>query len=241
VKGQHHDPICPNKVRQTIESPLFGIYSYREQAGRRRYGPAEALGTRPAMNYSSMILGKYALLQYDISAQLAKHRQTQQNQHNFFSRFAHSPSSSGKDKHTVVATETEKLISLAGGSQDNLFVAKTVFPFVLFADTLKIDRQKITIVHNDFLGKSQTASTEIKNIMNIEADVGPLFGSLTVTSKHFLNNTQTIKYLRRRDVAMAQRLLQGFMIAQRAEIDTDNIEREQLLVLLNSLGQENHK
>jgi hypothetical protein len=192
------------------------------------------------MSYSSIILGKYALLQYDISAQLAEHHQTQQNKHNFFSRFARSPSSD-RDNHILAASETEKLISLAGGSQDNLFVAKTVFPFILFADTLKIDRQKITIVHNDFLGKSQTASTEIKNIMNIEADVGPLFGSLIVTSKHFLNNTQTIRYLKRNDVATAQRLLQGFMIAQRAKIDTDNIEREQLLALLNGLGQENHK
>jgi hypothetical protein len=192
------------------------------------------------MNYSSMILGKYALLQYDISAQLAEHLQTQQNKNSFFWRFARSPSSSGKDNHIMVATETERLVSLAKGSRDNLFVAKTVFPFVLFTDTLKIDRQKITIVHNDFLWKSQTVSTEIKNIMNVEADVGPLFGSITVTSKHFLNNTQTIKYLKRNDVATAQRLLQGFMIAQRAKIDTDNIEREQLIILLNGLGQENH-
>jgi hypothetical protein len=192
------------------------------------------------MNYSSMILGKYALLQYDISAQLAEHLQTQQNKNSFFWRFARSPSSSGKDNHIMVATETERLVSLAKGSRDNLFVAKTVFPFVLFTDTLKIDRQKITIVHNDFLWKSQTVSTEIKNIMNVEADVGPLFGSITVTSKHFLNNIQTIKYLKRNDVATAQRLLQGFMIAQRAKIDTDNIEREQLIILLNGLGQENH-
>jgi hypothetical protein len=192
------------------------------------------------MNYSSMILGKYALLQYDISAQLAEHLQTQQNKNSFFWRFARSPSSSGKDNHIMVATETERLVSLAKGSRDNLFVAKTVFPFVLFTDTLKIDRQKITIVHNDFLWKSQTVSTEIKNIMNVEADVGPLFGSITVTSKHFLNNIQTIKYLKRNDVATAQRLLQGFMIAQRAKIDTDNIEREQMIILLNGLGQENH-
>lgn len=192
------------------------------------------------MNYSSIVLGKYALLQYDISAQRTEHRETQKSKHSFFLRFAHSPLSA-KSPHLGAATETEKLISLAEGSRDNLFIAKTVFPFVLFADTLKIDRQKITIVHNDFFWNSQTASTEIKNIMNIEADVGPLFGSITITSKHFLNNTQTIKYLRRKDVATVQRLLQGFMIAQRAKIDTDNIERGQLLDLLNRLGQENHR
>lgn len=194
------------------------------------------------MDNSYIMLGKYAVLQYDISAQLAEHRHTQNEKHTFFARFASlQPHRTNKAEggQTGFASETEKLTSLAKASQDNLFVAKTVFPFIFFADTIKIDRQKITIVHNDFFWKSQTASTEIKNIMNIEADVGPLFGSITVTSKHFLNNTQTIKYLRRSDVTAVQRLLQGFMIAQRAKINTDGIDKRQLLTLLNDLGQEN--
>lgn len=193
------------------------------------------------MNHSHIILGKYAVLQHDIADQLVERHQTQQDRHNFFARFARAPSLLAKKNQKALATDTEKLLSLAQGSRDNLFVAKTVFPFVLFADTLKIDRQKITIVHNDFFWKSNTASTEIRNIMNIEAAVGPLFGSITVTSKHFLNNTQTIKYLKRKDAVTAQRLLQGFMIALRAKIDTDNIDRERLLTLLNDLGQENRK
>lgn len=193
------------------------------------------------MSYTHIILGKYAILQHRISVQLAERRQTQQDKQKIFSWFPGSPSLVDENKREIITSETEKLTNLAEGCSDNLFVAKTVFPFVFFADTLKIDRQKITIVHNDFLWKSQTASTEIKNIMNIQADLGPLFGALTVTSKHFLNNTQTIKYLKRRDVVMVQHLLQGFMIAQRAKIDTDNIEKGQLLKLLNDLGQENRK
>jgi len=193
------------------------------------------------MNYPYALLGRYAILQHDISAQLAERRQARKDMHIFFPR---RPFSNGRtDEESVVsaATETEKLTSLAEGARDNLFVAKTVFPFSLFADTIKIDRQKLTIVHNDFFWKSQTTSTEIKNIMNIEADIGPLFGSVTITSKHFRNNTQTIRYLKRSDVTTAQRLLQGFMIAQRAKINTDGINKPQLLKLLNELGQENRK
>jgi hypothetical protein len=88
---------------------------------------------------------------------------------------------------------------------------------------------------------SQTASTELKNIMNIQTELGPLFGSITITSKHFLNNTQTIKFLKRKDIATAQRLLQGFMIAYRAKINTDGIEKLQLMALLDDLGQENRR
>jgi hypothetical protein len=135
--------------------------------------------------------------------------------------------------------ETADLVSLSEGAEDNLFTAHTVFPFVLFTDTLKIDRQKLTIVHHAFFRTSQTISTRLKDITNIQANVGPIFGSVTITSKHFLNNTQTIKSLKRKDIVTAQRLIQGFMIAHEADIDTDNVDQSQLTSLLLKIGQEN--
>jgi hypothetical protein len=134
---------------------------------------------------------------------------------------------------------TASLVELVGGAEDNLLSARTVFPFVLMAGTLKIDRQKLTVVHNTLFGASQTASIKLKDLRNVEADIGPLFGSITLTSQHFMNNTQTIKFLKRKDIVEAQRLLQGFMIAHEAQIDTDNIEHHELKSLLNRLGQEN--
>lgn len=185
----------------------------------------------------SQLLGKYAILQHNISLQQAERRYMQKEESAFFTRF--SPSRQTEDSHVKVQeTETEKLVSLNEGSRDNLFSAKTVFPFVFFADTIKIDRQKLTIVHNEFMA-NQTASVEIGNIMNVQAEVGAMFGSLIVTSKHLLNNIQVIKFLKRKDAIMAQRLLQGFIIARQAKIDTDNIEQGQLLTLLTGLGQEN--
>jgi hypothetical protein len=196
------------------------------------------------MDRSHTQLGKFVIFSQIIPSWLPEHRQIRNNKRPFFIPFRQSSSSTEILKfegNHGYQTETEKLTILAAGSHDNLFVAKTVFPFVLFADTLKIDRQKVTIVHNNFFWTSQTVSTEIKNIMNIEVDVGPLFGSITITSKHFLNNSQTIRYLKRSAVTCAQRLLQGFMIAQRAKINTDSIDKKQLLILLNDLGQENQK
>ena len=134
---------------------------------------------------------------------------------------------------------TADLVGLLGGSDENLLSIHTVFPFVLIADTLKIDRQKLTVVHKAFFGASQTASIRLKDLRNVQADIGPLFGSITLTSQHFQNNTQTVKYLRRKDIIEAQRLLQGFMIAHEAQIDTDNIGHVELKSLLNKLGQEN--
>ncbi|HSX20143.1 MAG TPA: hypothetical protein VLG38_03350 [Gammaproteobacteria bacterium] len=203
-----------------------------------------SVSTTFSLKRQYLLLGKYAILQDGIAAKLFEYYHARTEKHDLFARFI-QPTKVINATTTNVSviepdTETEKLISLTKGSQENLFIAKTVFPFVLFTDTLKIDRQKLTIVHNDMLRMSQTGSIELRNIMNIQADVGPLFGSITVTSKHFQNNTQTIKFLRKKDVATAKCLLQGFMIAHRAKIRIDDIEQEQLLALLSELGQENH-
>lgn len=144
-----------------------------------------------------------------------------------------------RDDNNADPTETEKLLSLTENSQYNLFIARTVFPFVLFADTIKIDRQKLTIVHNDFFRVSQTSSVEIKKIINVQTDLGVFFGSIIITSDHFRNNTQRLKFLKRKDAVAVQCLLEGFMIAHRANIDTDNIERGKLFDMLSGLGKEN--
>lgn len=186
-------------------------------------------------------LGKFAILQHDTPIRPASRRKTRDDEDDLVGRFARSNTSrlptEVKRKVEKLVTETDKLVSLTEQSHDNLFVAKTVFPFVLFADALKIDRHKLTIVHNSFFKTAQTASTEIKNIINVQTELGPLYGSITITSKHFLNNTQTIDYLKRKDIVAAQCLLQGFMIAHRAQIDTTNIDKKQLLSLLGDLGQ----
>ncbi len=195
------------------------------------------------MTTSYNILGKYAILQHSVSTRLANRREPRNEIEDLIARFAHSNPvpvlPAEKPGVENLATETDKLVGLTEQSHENLFVAKTVFPFVIFADSLKIDRQKLTIVHNSSFRTAQTVSTEIKNIINIQTDLGPLFGAITVTSKHFLNNTQTIQFLRRRDTIAARCLLQGFMIAHRAKIDTSSIEKKQLLALLSDLGQEN--
>lgn len=173
-------------------------------------------------NYAELVIGKFTVSRF-IKEQDKKGSST-------------SPLEqlkSSRKKHTA------SLVKLVGAAEDNLFSVRTVFPFVLIADTLKIDRQKLTVVHNSLLGASQTASIRLKDLRNVQADIGPLFGSITLTSQHFLNNTQTIKFLKRKDIIEAQRLLQGFMIAHEAQIDTDNIEHDELKSLLNKLGQEN--
>lgn len=144
-----------------------------------------------------------------------------------------------RHNESEIESSTMSLFKLSTSAADNLLAIKTVFPFVLFADTLKIDKQKLTVVHNSFLKSSQTSSIRLKDLGNVEMILGPLFGTIILTSQHFLNNIQTINFLKRKDAIYAQHLLQGFMVAHDAGIDTNSIEGSTLLTLLNKIGKEN--
>jgi hypothetical protein len=106
----------------------------------------------------------------------------------------------------------------------------------MFPDTITIDREKITIANRFFFRVAKIKSTQIGDIQSIQANVGPFFGSLRITSKFFINNPQTIKFLWRHDAEKVQHLVQGFVIAKQKEIDCSEIETDKLIAMLTELG-----
>ena len=73
--------------------------------------------------------------------------------------------------------------------------------------------------------------------MNVEADVGPFFGSVHMSSRYFATTPCSLYYLKRGDALRLQRLLQGYIICEEKKIDCTNIDKDKLIVLLNDLGQ----
>ncbi len=120
-----------------------------------------------------------------------------------------------KQTDVMIPSQLERLVRISSESQDVL----------------------LTVVHRSFFRVAKIASVQIKDIINIEASLGPFFGSLVLTSKHFLNNLQTINFLKRGEVVKIQRSIQGLIIAQKEGIDTTNIGREQLIRLVSNLGK----
>jgi hypothetical protein len=145
------------------------------------------------------------------------------------------------EKPSKNGSDAQKLRAVVRESHTILAKAKAVFPFQLFPDKVNIDRHKLTIVHRQFFGIEQTVSVPLENIKNVEADFGPFFGSVTITSDLFINNTQTVHFMWRDDAKMIQKLVQGAVVAQRESIDLNKIEIKQLRKMLIDLGSGHSK
>ena len=108
--------------------------------------------------------------------------------------------------------------------------------FEIFPTILTIDRHKLTICRKQFFWVQEIVSVPIENIKNIQAHMGPFFGSLVITSDHFANNTQHVKWLWRKDVQKIQKLIQGAAVAMN-ELDIKEVEPKKLKKLLSRLGE----
>lgn len=131
----------------------------------------------------------------------------------------------------------DRLIDITEKAHDVLFKADTVWPFTMFPDTITLDREKLSVANRSFFRVAKIITVPITSLISAEADVGPLFGSLKMTSKYFINTEHSIHFLWRNDATEIHRLLQGFIIAQEKGLDVTDIELNDLKVLLHDLGQ----
>lgn len=132
---------------------------------------------------------------------------------------------------------TDKLISAAVKSHDILFKANTVFPFTLFPDTVTLDREKLSFATRYFFYVANVTSVPVRDLLSVEANVGPFFGSLQTSSRYFITSPKKISFLWREDAIKLERLLQGYIIAHEQKIDCESIETAKLKRLLNDLGK----
>ncbi|HSX17931.1 MAG TPA: hypothetical protein VLE51_01065 [Candidatus Saccharimonadales bacterium] len=130
----------------------------------------------------------------------------------------------------------KKLVNVAMKSHEILFKANTVFPFTLFPDTVTLDREKLSFANRIFFGVSKVTSVPVRDILSVEVDTGPFFGSVHTASRYFITNPKAVNWLWRNDAIKLQRLLQGYIIAHEQEIDCANIKKDKLIALLNDLG-----
>jgi hypothetical protein len=143
-------------------------------------------------------------------------------------------------KRTMTADETRQELQQAiSGSNQVLAHANTVL--TLFPDTMTVDRAKVTVTKRTFFRMADIMSIRIEDILNVTCTVGPVFGTLTVTSRVLnVDQTSTIGKFWRADAKRLKRIAQGYVIALQRDIDCSALETKELASLLERLGADNH-
>lgn len=134
----------------------------------------------------------------------------------------------------------ESLRRIVRKSHQTLAGAQTVIlPINLFPDTVIVDRTKVTITKRTFFWTSSVISFRIEDVLNVACSTGPIFGSLTISSR-VMNSTDhyEIDYFWRKDAQYLKQIIQGYVIAQHNQIETSHLSRKDLINTLLELGSD---
>jgi hypothetical protein len=125
------------------------------------------------------------------------------------------------------------------GSNEVLATATTAL--LIFSDTLTLDRAKLTLTKRTFWKSAEVMSIRIEDIMNVTATVGPIFGSVKITSRIFsTDKPYIIEHFWRQDALRIKRITQGYVIALQRGIDCSSLPTDELAHMLDKLGEDAH-
>jgi len=151
-----------------------------------------------------------------------------------------SPPATEESTRSMTAEESKQELQQAiEGSNDVLARASTILS--LFPDTMTVDRAKVTVTKRSFYRMADIMSMRIEDVLNATCTVGPLFGTVSITSR-VLNDDQTTHIGRfwRADAKRLKRVIQGYVIALQRNIDCSKLEAGELSRMLEQLGADNH-
>mgnify|MGYP001067831217 CR=1 FL=1 len=143
-------------------------------------------------------------------------------------------------KRSVNDNENEKIRNIVLRSHEVLASAQTIIlPSNIFPDSVLLDRSKLTIIKRNFFWSAETISIRIEDILNVSSNIGPFFGSITVSSR-VMNSTDhyEIDCFLRKDAKYLKEIIQGYMIALHSKVNINHLSREELITTLLSLGQD---
>jgi len=145
-----------------------------------------------------------------------------------------------QERDTRTLDPREGLRKIVRKSHQLLASAQTVIlPINLFPDSVTVDRTKVTLTKRTFFWSSSVISIRIEDVLNVACSTGPIFGSLTVSSR-VMNSTDhyEIDYFWRKDALYLKQLIQGYVIAQHNQIETSHLNRRELVKTLLELGSD---
>ncbi|MBP9667568.1 hypothetical protein KBD87_02075 [Candidatus Saccharibacteria bacterium] len=187
----------------------------------------------------SQKMGKFATKSYDVTKEFLKQDVVTLHPDSLlFGRTTENVAASEQPVRTVSARGS--VHDIAERSHQILAAAQTVIlPVNLFPDSIVVDRTKVTITKRAFFWSAQVITVRIEDVLNITTNTGPLFGSLTVSSR-VMNSTDhyEINYLWRKDAIYLKEIIQGYVICQHNKIETAHLSRQELVDTLLEIGKD---
>ena len=202
--------------------------SLYQSSGWMGYGPASRPTHYEVLMRQSRLMGRSAAKACNLVPNMIKTFRQQQ------------ASDDATTEKTFFQRNPDHIHKVVEQSHEILAGAKTVIlPQNIFPDTVTIDRMKVTVTLWQSLWSHQVVTLRIEDILNVQAHIGLLFGSLTISTR-VMNSTDhfVINGFWNKDAKRLKHIMQGYMIALHQGIDVSELTTERLIRKLDELGND---
>ena len=130
-----------------------------------------------------------------------------------------------------------KFQSLVNKSDECLYRLSSVFPFDFFPDEITIENNQINIIIHIFFLCSHIQSIPIKNVADVFIESGPFFAVLKIIDRSYIENSVSIKFLKKHEAFKAREVIQGLIVASSMDVDISQIPLETIKKDVHNLGR----
>ena len=134
-----------------------------------------------------------------------------------------------------------QLDGLVKDAQKTVFKASSVFPFDIVPDRLVIDLTKVVIVRRELFGMETEHTILLDEVRDVDAEVNYFLGSLRILGSGPGAVWTSVNNLRKNDVHQAKDIIEGLLIAKRAQWDLTQVKSGELTQQVSALGGWDHR
>jgi hypothetical protein len=107
--------------------------------------------------------------------------------------------------------------------------------------SLTLNRAKLFAIKRSALGTGDEMSVRIEDVLNVNATLGPISGTISITTKFTKPGVPyIIGPFHRKDTLRLKRIIQGYVIAIERRIDLNMVPTKELITGLYELGEDDH-
>jgi hypothetical protein len=105
-----------------------------------------------------------------------------------------------------------------------------------FPSEVTIETTKVNVSQRDYFFLRRLHTVAIEDIEDVFVETTPIYATLKIVDKGFVENTIQVQFLKKNDAKKARRIIQGLVSAFKEDIDIATLPKEGLVEKLETLG-----
>jgi hypothetical protein len=135
-----------------------------------------------------------------------------------------------------VAKQYETLADLAQTAEHTLYECRTVFPFTLFPNHIKVSPSNVSVIFGNFFFSKSVISILIEDLRTVEVDTNILFATIKFEPVGYERKPIVVSWLFKEPALKMRQIVMGLVTAKREGVQLESINQNMIKHEVEKIG-----